>query len=477
VGINKKELLSNLLASKSIIVLIILSLIVIILSYNILGPSWDIIVHYLNARSYLSSRFYQNFTSININGWEIQQNTFYIEPLREAMPSIIFIPLILLFHNPIFPYIISLYVIFIISIFVFSNALKFDKILLYSVMLSPFFIYFSLLANGTELLSVSFLLMMLGSLYKKSPLSGVFLGLAALSKYPNLVFLPLLLFMENNKKTVVAYLLFILITIPWLIFNYVFYGNPIYAYTSSISFNITTSNPISIPVVPFLIGLSIPTAFLLLGLLHKKYINIKDIKDELKSTLTHNYFTKISIAFSTLAIIGYVIITLHTDYFGQIRYSYLIYLSSSLFVLIILQKEIKRTPKLLRNITILSFLILLFSFAGFYIITNETYLGSVNLNHNNSIIQNAVYQLDNLGYQNCRIESNAWVYLIYLNQSAYSPLFLNKTVSSEYPIIIFNLPDLVESSSYVWDAKQSMLVYSNHNFSILLPNGAMCVKG
>jgi hypothetical protein len=274
--------------------------------------------------------------------------------------------------------------------------------------------------------------------------------------------------------------MFILVTIPWLAFNYVFYGNPLYAYVSSISLNVTTSNPISITIIPFLMGVAIPTAFLLIGLLMRcgiwdatSFENIRAVKNELKSALRDNEFTKISVVFSGLAVLGYVIITLHTDYFGKIRYSYLIYTSASLFALIILQKEIKAAPKLLRNIVIFSFMILLLSFATFYIITTTTYLGKVNVASNDSIIKNAVYELDSLGYQGCRLESNAWVYLIYLNQSAYSPLFLNNTVATEYPIIIFNRVGI--APTYVWNTNHSKLVYNNSDFSIFLPKNVTCV--
>lgn len=279
---------------------------------------------------------------------------------------------------------IVLYLIFALSVWIFSSALKVDKLLSYALMLSPFFIYFSILVNGTEILSVSFLLITLGLLYKKSPLAGLFLGLAALSKYPNLIFLPLLLFSGNRKKIVTAFLLLVLVTIPWLAFNYTFYGNPLYAYLSSVSLNVTSNNPISIPIVPFLMGLVLPMLFFFVGLAHMKSKNIKEIPIKLKSALKGNRFTKISVAFSCLAILGYFVITLHTDYFGQIRYAYLIYTSASLFVLIILQKEIRGAPKLLRNIAIISFLILVLSFASFYNTMSRKYLGTVNVNSNTS---------------------------------------------------------------------------------------------
>ncbi len=473
----KNKLANDESGTKLIIGLAVLFLFILVLSYHFSGPAWDVIVHYLNAKSYLNNRFSQkDFFNIDINGWEIQQNTFYIEPIRDAMPSAIFVPLILIFHNPILPYTIILYFIFVISIWFFSKALKFDKLLSYCLILSPFFIYFSLLANSAEVLSVSFLLITLGFLYKKSPISGLFLGLAALSKYPNLIFLPLLLFAGNRKKIVAAYSLFILITIPWFAFNYIYYGNPLYAYLGSVSLNVTTSGPISIPVFPFLIGLFVPLVYLLIGLRDKFKGNLKLFQNEVKTRLMESEFTKIAILFSCLAILGYFIIALHTDYFGQIRYSYLIYTSATLFALIILQKEIKKNPKILKDIVIAAFLLLVISFIVFYL-EAVPYLSKVNVNSNSSVIRSSIFELDSLGYQGCRVESNSWPYLIFLNQSAYSPLFLNNTVATEYPIIIFKLPNLGVNPSYFWNINQSKLVYNGTNFSIFLPKEVTCIKG
>lgn len=470
---DKNKLINNILDMKFVIGLSVLFLLILVLSYHFSGPAWDIIVHYLNAKSYLSNRFYQkNFSSIDINGWEIQQNTFYIEPLREAIPSAIFVPLILIFQNPILPYMIALYIIFILSIWFFSRALKFDKILTYCIMLSPFFIYFSLLVNSTEILSVSFLLITLGFLYKKNPLAGLFLGLAALSKDPNLIFLPLLLFSGNKKRIVAAYSLFVLITVPWLAFNYMIYGNPFYAYLGSVSLNITTSNSISIPIIPFLVGLFVPVMYLILGL-RKKFGNLKSLQSELKTILKNSKFTKISILFSCLAVLAYFIIALHTDFLGQIRYAYLIYTSASLFALIILQNTIRNNTKVLKEIMIFAFLLLIVAFFAYYY-EAAFFMQTINVNSNISFIKSSINELNSMGYKGCRVESNSWPYLIYLNESAYSPLFLNNTVATEYPIIIFSSIGL--APSHFWNINQSKLVYSNSNFSIYLPKDATCIK-
>lgn len=194
---------------------------VFVVSFYLSGPGWDVITHYMNAKNYLNPRFLSK-SFVNNRDWQIQYDTFYIEPYREAVPSLIFIPLILLGLPPILGYLIVLYILFAAAIWFFCKSLKFDSLMAYGLMLSPFFVYMSLMINGTEILSLSLLLIMIGFIYRKSRIAGIFMGLAGLAKYPTLVFLPLLLFLGDKRKIAVSYALFALVTLPWLVFNYIF---------------------------------------------------------------------------------------------------------------------------------------------------------------------------------------------------------------------------------------------------------------
>ena len=452
--------------------LLVLFLTVTLLSYLIAGPAWDIIAHYLNAKNYLNPLFLsRSFGSFNNRGWEIQYNTFYIEPSREVMPTALLVPLELVFNNPVLPYLVVLCIILAVSIWSFGKSLNLDNILTYSLMLSPFFIYFSLLVNTTEILSVSFLLITLGLLYKKNPAAGIFLALAGLSKDPNLIFIPMLLLLGEKKKIFVAYSLFVLVTLPWLLFNYWFYGNPFYGYISDFTFNVASTTSLSIPIIPILIGIAIPVIYMLLGLSSS---GIKKARQIVISSLKKSSFTAIAMAFSILAVIAYLIIAQNTDPFGKIRFAYLLYLPATLFALIVMQQEIKKMPKLRIYSVSLSAILLIGAFASFYYTETTTQLGSVNVNWNRSIVKSAISKLDSLGYQNCRITSNAWVYLIYLNESAYSSLFLNNSVSTEYPVLIFN--GIGISASGYWNINESRLAFSNASFSIYYPKNVTCVK-
>ncbi len=84
------------------------------------------------------------------------------------------------------------------------------------------------LYNGNELLAASFVLITIGLVARKSAKAGIFAALAGLAKYDSLVIIIILPFLKKNKAKAVLY--GILVTTPWLLFNYLFFGNPIESY-------------------------------------------------------------------------------------------------------------------------------------------------------------------------------------------------------------------------------------------------------
>ena len=456
-----------------LVALLILFIAVTIAAYAITGPAWDVIVHYLNSRSYINNLFIaRTFGSYNINGWEIQKDTFYIEPTREIMPSVFLVPLGLVFHNPIAPYLVILCFVFEISVWFFGKSLKLDKFITYSLLLSPFFIYFSLIVNTTEILSVSFLLITLGLMYKKSPSAGVSLAMACLSKDPNLVFVPLLLLLGEKKRIATSYVMFAIAISPLLLFNYYFYGNPFYNYIADFSFNLSSSTAFSVPYVPILIGISIPAVFIaiVLVLSFKRNSYLDGIW---MYVFRERSFTRVLACFTFLSVIAYLIISQNTDYLGKIRFAYLICLPASVLALLLLQGQVSRLKQLRTYALVMSALIMIASLASVYYI-GGTGAGVTNANSNSSVFSGSIHELASLGYRNCRVTSNAWVYLLYLNESAYSPLFLNSTVASEYPIVVFN--DAGVAPSLLWNINDSRLEFSGAHFSIYYPRNVTCVS-
>jgi hypothetical protein len=409
---------------------------------------------------------------VNNRGWQIQYDTFYIEPYREAIASLIFVPFILLGYHPILGYLIVLYLLFALAIWFFCKSLKFDVLLGYGLMLSPFFVYLSLMVNGTEILSLSLLLIAIGFIFRKSSFAGIFIGAAGLAKYPILIFLPLLLFLGDKKKIAVSYLLFALTTLPWLAFNYIFYGNLLEAYIGSITLNVTNNPSFSIPIIPILLSFAIPAFVLAVGLLYVKAGGRK-LKGSIASALRESSFTRFALVFLVLALAAYVVMAKSSGFFDQVRYAYCLYGAGAFFALIILQHEIRSVKNLGKVVALTAIVILSISPVTYYAITRD-YSSAGNVNSRNSTVKASIVELGAMGYANCRVESNAWVYLLYLNVSAYSPLYLNATVASEYPIVVFGSFGI--SPSYDWNTNGSKLVYEGDGFSVFLPSNVMCVR-
>ncbi|MEM4605864.1 MAG: hypothetical protein QW103_02435, partial [Candidatus Pacearchaeota archaeon] len=133
-----------------------------------------------------------------------------------------------------------LYIIFVSSLFLFSSILLSDflfekyfkkqkitkeevRFLFYLLMLTPFTIVYSLI-EGTELLSLSFFILFLLAFLSKK-MSGHFLALSFLTRYNFMLFIPLLFFLKSIKKILKNIFSFFIVVFPWLLFNYLNYGN------------------------------------------------------------------------------------------------------------------------------------------------------------------------------------------------------------------------------------------------------------
>lgn len=156
--------------------------------------SWDFMAYTLNARYFLGL-----------------QN--YFEWLRPPLA-----PLLLTLGGYFFVVFVSALHLF--SCFKLCRRFKMDVLSFYILSLTPYF-FVKGLSIGTELLTLALLQLMLAYLEE----GGFFLGLAFLTRYPNLVFAPIFLFLRDWRKIAVNVLLFFLIISPWFVYNYVHTGN------------------------------------------------------------------------------------------------------------------------------------------------------------------------------------------------------------------------------------------------------------
>lgn len=125
-----------------------------------------------------------------------------------------------------------------------ADRMKIRRDIFYLFSLSPMVLFYGLL-NGTELLSLALFELFFiyltdkpGKNSLKAPvLSGLFLGLAVLTRYGFLIFLPLILSSRHPKKILTTLAVFAAMLVPWLAFNFLTTGNMLTSIADSFALN------------------------------------------------------------------------------------------------------------------------------------------------------------------------------------------------------------------------------------------------
>jgi hypothetical protein len=314
---------------------------------------------------------------------------------------------------------------------------------------------------------------------------GLFLGFATLGKYPVLALIPMVLLLVKPKKIAYAALLFVVAIAPWLIFSQIFFGNAILSYP--LSFNITLANAQTIGINPlaFAAMFEYPVVFLVVGLLvtHRRWSEIaKAVRkrvprgDFIKKMYNDDklYLYAILLVFFVISLAETLYVASHYDFFTQARYGYLSSIAATLLVAVVLN-DLRKYARI--NIValsaVLSIILVLFTLVAYLLSSNSLVLTGVK----NPVYQDAVSTLTSLGYQNCRIVTNDWVYMMYYNISAFSEFDPNTTAASQYPILIFHNNTAATQGKLIPELNQSKLVYASYNYSILLPPIHKCYTG
>ena len=186
--------------------------------------SWDFSVYILNAKYWFA-------------------NGNYFEWLRAPLTAFL-LGIFGLMNWNLSPYI---YIIFTSFLYLFS-CIKFEKtyikknsLLFYALMLNPYVLMYGLL-NGTELLSLSFVLLFFSYLFENPIKSGISLGLASLARYTNLPLILFLLFQKDLKKMFISLLFFVLPFLPWFYYNWLIKGHALTSIGNSFTLNIFLRN-------------------------------------------------------------------------------------------------------------------------------------------------------------------------------------------------------------------------------------------
>ncbi len=472
------------------IILVILPLITIYVLFHFRGPQWDLTAHSLLGKSLLN---YLTHSAVGAKtafvGEYLNNLIYYAEPYRAPLSTPIFALLSIFFAEPVLPYMILVYLGAVAALYKLGRQTGIDTLIIFSAFLNPYVLYFFFVPNGMEGLSIIFVLLALTLLYKKRSISGVFLAMASLAKYPALILLPLVLLLGTKKK-IISGLIFEVATIsPWLLFNYFVYGNPLYGYEAALS-NAVTSGGYTI-VHPFavLAVIGYPLALCLIGI--AAWVSKK--KNKAMPHFRNKY--KVFAVFFALSLIGYAFVLPHNDFFTQERFGYLF---STAFIIISASFLTDVLPKKLhieRYIAVAAIMVLVVGLYYTYITSSTSVVEYYNSNSPNNVYTQAYSELSLLGFGGCRFISNAWIPMLYQHMNAYSPFirYSSKTITpivirllahhginytefteeqARYPIVVIEGAGV--SPSLIIGLKNSTLSYNTSYIQIYLPKNVTC---
>lgn len=186
----------------------------------------------------------------------------------------------------------------------FSERFDLNLEKFYVFALTPAVIFFSTM-NGTEMLSLAFALLFLADF--RTPKSGLWLGLAFLTRYNFGMLIPLVILQKDIKKIIKTGVISGLTLVPWLLYNYIQTGNPLTSFGNFLMLNVFlryTSTPLD---PQNLLLMTLPTATILLAYL----------KPEIREKITPGREDLLILSYSGLIGLSYI-----TADYRSLRYLY-----------------------------------------------------------------------------------------------------------------------------------------------------------
>jgi hypothetical protein len=420
--------------NKIILVLFLLSTLYFIYQ-QYMAFSWDFSVYVLNAKHFF------------ISGW-------YFEPMRPPlMPLILGVLSIFGWKASEYIFVILVSAAFAYSSVRLAKVLKFNPIAFYALSLSVY-LFTKGLVNGTELLSIVFLELFIVYILENRSSSGLFLGLAALSRYTMVAFFPIAFFHFNIKKIIKSFVLFALVLSPWFIYNYLRFGNFFTSFADQYANNILFRGYIhqSVNIIDFIYAQNFLIPFFIVGLLavlYKLWKYSLANRSKLKRIIS---YCKAEIMM--LFILVYSVYSYCNVPIKDARYLFTLVLPTAYFAYIGIQRLIKMTRlnrRKAQSIVLIALVIFGLNFAGIMLIE----IFDAKRHERPFVYQEAISKMDELGIGNCSLMSNAWVMLEYLGKPAL-PYPRVEQISSrldegEFFIFFFKIkePPFIEDEEYL----------------------------
>ena len=382
--------------NRYLLILFVLSTSFFIYQHSV-NLSWDFAAYVSNAEYWLG-------------------NSNYYEPYRPPlMPLALGILSFFGWTAAEYLFILLCSALFLYSSTKLAESLKINPILFYLFSLSPFALFHGLI-NGTELLSLSLLELFIILLLKNKNYSGLFLGLAALTRYNFLIFLPLILLSRDIRGVCKNMLSFILPFIPWGIYNFYAYGNFLASFADiyAIGFKFREYLPNALNWLNFLNVISFLLPLFIIGLFRRK-----NFTDDKKVTWIMGI------------ILFLTIYQFYTTPYKVVRYLFPLVLPVAYFSVqgagLIRKKSKKVFIFILASLIILNVIYLTIASTHTINTSKEEYMDSIAI-------------LKEKGISECRILSNGWVILNYLGKTSEvypRKELIQKTIDEGNFIILF----------------------------------------
>lgn len=335
---------------------------IIFILRHIYFKGWDFSVYVLNAKYLFDSGFYFEINRPPLMSFIIDVFSIFGWTLAEYL------------------YIILISGLLLYSSIKLAESLNLDKILFYLFSLNSFVLLFGLV-EGTELLALALLELFIAFLIKNKWYSGFFLGLACLTRYPFVIFLPLILFQKTWKDRIISSAMFVLAFIPWFIYNKIAYGNIFYSIADSFALNIIYRDYIvsSINYMSILYVGNILLPLILIGIIYWLY--------------KRDFNRNIWIIICSSILIIYSILNLKADIQRYYIPLTIIFVFFSVYAMRIFSSKVQK-------IIIVSFIVVTLLYSAVDIINGD-----------HESFDNLVRELKPI--ENCSLMSNIWVPLNY----------------------------------------------------------------
>ncbi|MDP3727907.1 MAG: hypothetical protein Q8R18_00490 [bacterium] len=336
-----------------------------------------------------------------------------------------------------------MYILFASTLFFFSSiflarTLRLNELYFYLFSANAFVLLFGLV-EGTELLALALLELFLVFLIKNKWYAGMFLGFVCLTRYPLVVFFPLLFFHKGWKMKIISVFSFVLPFIPWFVYNKIYYGNIFSSIADSYALNILyreyVPHTINFSSLFFVANILLP--FIILGIWY--FFSKRDFSRE--------YL----ILGSAILFILYSVYSIKAD---VARYYIYLTIPFVFFSVYGIQKLSEKKKRFIVVIFILFTVIFtLYSFTQYH---QEDY----------SQLLSGIKSIDS-----CALQSNVWVPLSYqgrLSEPFPSQQMLNHSLNDGYYIIFY------------YDAREPMYITNSnllHQYPILLETEKYIVLG